>query len=260
MCTILFFSCKIKSYKAQNERKDTFQKTRILIGFYLVNFIAIFPVPTIITIIYISECLIFIKVSWIEILAKQGFLSGQLLLAMPGMTDTRFESAVIYICTHTEEGAMGLVINKLCDNIDFPDLLNQLNIDYSDETNTSFHLDSITLHEGGPVESGRGFILHSADYVQETTLIISETIAMTATIDILTAIAGNEGPQDYLIALGFSGWGRGQLENEILRNSWLTIEADEELVFRTDLDLKLPRALAKLGVDIRMLSSQFGNA
>jgi len=116
------------------------------------------------------------------------------------------------------------------------------------------------LHEGGPVESGRGFILHSADYVQETTLIISETIALTATIDILTAIAAGEGPQDYLIVLGFSGWGRGQLENEILRNSWLSIEADEELVFRTDLELKLPRAMAKLGVDISMLSSEFGTA
>ncbi len=191
-------------------------------------------------------------------MAKQGFLNGQLLLAMPGLSDPRFESAVIYICTHTEEGAMGLVINNLCENIDFPDLLNQLKIDCPDTK--KFKLDKITLHEGGPVESGRGFILHSADYVQETTLIISETVAMTATIDILTAIACNEGPQDYLIALGFSGWGRGQLESEIRRNSWLTIEADDELVFRTDLDLKLPRALAKIGVDINMLSSECGNA
>ena len=193
-------------------------------------------------------------------MAKQGYLSGQLLLAMPSMTDPRFDGSVIYICTHSEEGAMGLVINKLCDNIDFPDLLSQLNIDHDDDKDTQSSLDNITLHEGGPVESGRGFILHSADYVQESTLIISETIALTATIDILTAIAAGEGPQDYLIALGFSGWGRGQLENEIMRNSWLSIEADEELVFRTDLELKLPRALAKLGVDISMLSSQFGTA
>ena len=179
---------------------------------------------------------------------------------MPGMTDPRFDGTVIYICTHTEEGAMGLVINRQCENIDFPDLLNQLDVDCLSERKTSSPLDTIPLHEGGPVESGRGFILHSADYVQETTLIISETIALTATIDILTAIACNEGPQDYLIALGFSGWSRGQLENEILRNSWLTIEADEELVFRTDLELKFPRAMAKLGVDISMLSSQFGTA
>ena len=193
-------------------------------------------------------------------MAKQGYLSGQLLLSMPGMTDPRFDGTVIYICTHTEEGAMGLVINRQCENIDFPDLLNQLDVDCLDERKKISPLDTIPLHEGGPVESGRGFILHSADYVQETTLIISETIALTATIDILTAIACDEGPQDYLIALGFSGWSRGQLENEILRNSWLTIEADEELVFRTDLELKFPRALAKLGVDISMLSSQFGTA
>lgn len=193
-------------------------------------------------------------------MAKQGYLNGQLLLAMPSMTDPRFAGAVIYICTHSEEGAMGLVINKLCDNIDFPDLLKQLNIDCTETTKSDIALSDITLHEGGPVESGRGFILHSADYVQETTLIISETIALTATIDILTAIACGDGPQDYLIALGFCGWSRDQLENEILRNSWLTIEADDELVFRTELDLKLPRALAKLGVDISMLSSQFGTA
>tara|TARA_R110002096_G_scaffold436090_1_gene667256 strand:+ start:23997 stop:24578 length:582 start_codon:yes stop_codon:yes gene_type:complete len=193
-------------------------------------------------------------------LAKQGYLSGQLLLSMPGMTDPRFEGTVIYICTHSEEGAMGLVINKPCENIDFPDLLEQLSIDCDTNTELDISLKNIPLHEGGPVESGRGFILHSADYVQETTLIISETIALTATIDILTAIACGEGPQDYLIALGFSGWSRGQLESEIMKNSWLSIEADEELVFRTDLELKLPRALAKLGVDISMLSSQFGTA
>ena len=193
-------------------------------------------------------------------MAKQGYLNGQLLLSMPGMTDPRFEGAVIYICTHSEEGAMGLVINKPCENIDFPDLLEQLSIDCDTNTELDISLKNIPLHEGGPVESGRGFILHSADYVQETTLIISETIALTATIDILTAIACGEGPQDYLIALGFSGWSRGQLESEIMKNSWLSIEADEELVFRTDLELKLPRALAKLGVDISMLSSQFGTA
>lgn len=195
-------------------------------------------------------------------MTKQGFLNGQLLLAMPNMTDPRFESSVIYICTHTDQGAMGLVINKPCENIDFPDLLSQLNIRYDKETtaNKNSKLDSITLHEGGPVESGRCFILHSADYVQETTLIISETVALTATIDILTAIANGKGPQDYIIALGFSGWARGQLENELLRNSWLTVEADEELIFRTELELKLPRAFAKLGVDVSLLSTDTGNA
>jgi putative transcriptional regulator len=191
-------------------------------------------------------------------LTKQGYLEGQLLLAMPSMTDPRFENAVIYMCTHSEESAMGLVINNLCNNIDFPDLLKQLKIEHDKKDTPT--LKTVTLHEGGPVESGRGFILHSADYVQETTMIISETIALTATIDILTAITKNEGPKDYLIALGFSGWGKGQLESEILNNSWLSIEADDELVFRTDLDLKFPRAMAKLGVDPSRLSSQFGSA
>jgi putative transcriptional regulator len=193
-------------------------------------------------------------------LTNEGFLNGQLLLAMPGITNPQFESTVIYVCTHTEEGAMGLVINKQCENINFPDLLTQLNIDQSKNNKNKVELSKILLHEGGPVESGRGFILHSADYVQESTLIISETMALTATIDILTSIAIGDGPQDYLIALGFSGWGRGQLENEIRNNSWLSIEADEELVFRTDIDLKMPRAMAKLGVDLSLLSSQYGRA
>ena len=191
---------------------------------------------------------------------KKGYLNGQLLLAMPSMTDPRFSNTVIYICTHSEEGAMGLIINKSCDNIYFPDLLEQLSIGNSGQDRNPKFLNSIPLHDGGPVEAGRGFILHSADYVQETTLIISETIALTATIDILTAIADGRGPRDNLIGLGFSGWGKGQLESEIRRNSWLTIEADEELVFRTELDLKFPRAMAKLGVNISMLSSQSGSA
>ncbi|MDA9769809.1 YqgE/AlgH family protein [Emcibacteraceae bacterium] len=193
-------------------------------------------------------------------MTNKGYLNGQLLLAMPNMTDPRFAKAVIYICTHTEDGAMGLIINKPCDNIDFPDLLKQLSIQNIEKRVSQKNLSQIPLHEGGPVESGRGFILHSADYVQETTLIVSETIALTATIDILTAIAEDGGPRDYLIALGFSGWGKGQLESEIRKNSWLTIEADEELVFRTELDLKFPRAMAKLGVDISLLSSQSGSA
>ena len=193
-------------------------------------------------------------------MTKKGYLNGQLLLAMPSMTDPRFANAVIYICTHSEEGAMGLVINKPCNNINFPDLLKQLSIEKIERDPKSTSLNHIPLHEGGPVESGRGFILHSADYVQETTLIVSETIALTATINILKAIAEDGGPRDYLIALGFSGWGKRQLESEIRRNSWLTIEANEELVFRTELDLKFPRAMAKLGVDISMLSSQSGSA
>ncbi len=197
---------------------------------------------------------------------KASYLDGQLLLAMPGMTDPRFDHSVIYICSHSEEGAMGLVVNSAAANIDFYGLLDQLGVDY--DPNLLFSADDkansddngIILHAGGPVEVGRGFILHSADYIQDSTLVISQTVALTATVDILAAIANGEGPKDFIIALGYTGWGKGQLEKEINRNSWLNIEPDDQLLFRTDLDLKWPRAMAKLGVDISMLSNHAGNA
>ncbi|MBL4803025.1 MAG: YqgE/AlgH family protein [Emcibacter sp.] len=197
---------------------------------------------------------------------KASYLDGQLLLAMPGMTDPRFDRSVIYMCNHNEEGAMGLVINSAAVNIDFPGLLKQLDVPYDSEkfSNKSFSSEhtkeEILIHSGGPVEVGRGFILHTADYMQDSTMIISETIALTATVDILAAIAQDEGPNNFIIALGYTGWGQGQLEEEINHNSWLHIEPDEELLFRTDLDLKWPRAMAKLGVDITMLSTHSGNA
>lgn len=193
---------------------------------------------------------------------KETYLDGQLLLAMPGMTDPRFDRSVIYICSHSDDGAMGLVINNAAANIDFPGLLDQLDVVYDAEylSGGASFKENITLHAGGPVETGRGFILHTADYVQDSTMIISETIALTATIDILAAIARGHGPRDFIVALGYTGWGRGQLEEEISRNSWLNIEADEELLFHTDLDLKWPRAMAKLGIDITMLSAHSGNA
>ncbi len=197
---------------------------------------------------------------------KASYLDGQLLLAMPGMTDPRFDHSVIYICSHSAEGAMGLVVNSAAANIDFPGLLEQLDVDHDPDLligadDASGHCDhEIILHAGGPVEVGRGFILHSADYIQDSTLVISQTVALTATVDILAAIANGEGPKDFIIALGYTGWGKGQLEEEIGRNSWLNIEPDDQLLFRTDLDLKWPRAMAKLGVDISMLSSHTGNA
>ncbi|MCF8475246.1 MAG: YqgE/AlgH family protein [Emcibacter sp.] len=193
---------------------------------------------------------------------KPSYLTGHLLIAMPSMTDERFERRVIYICNHSEEGAMGLVINAPENNIDFPELLDQLNVAFDPKKNPIHDINNnkIIIHAGGPVEIGRGFILHTVDYIQETSLIISETIALSATIDILSAIAEGHGPSDFIVALGYSGWGKGQLESEIARNSWLTIEADEELLFRTDLDLKWVRAMAKLGVDITMLSPETGRA
>lgn len=181
------------------------------------------------------------------------YLTGKLLLAMPGMQDPRFERTVIYLCAHSEEGAMGLVINRPCTSIDFPSLLEQLDIDVDDAPD-------LGLHSGGPVETGRGFVLHTTDYVQESTLTVSPSIALTATVDVLTAIARNEGPRSSLVALGYAGWGPDQLDTEIHRNGWLVADSSEELVFAPDLTTKWPEAMASLGIDISMLSTEAGHA
>lgn len=183
-----------------------------------------------------------------------GYLTGQLLVAMPQMEDSRFVRSVIYLCAHSAEGAMGLVVNKLMDNISFPDLLDQLNLAGSDAP------DGINVHFGGPVETGRGFVLHSADYVQDATLVIDETVALTATIDILKAIAAGQGPRRSLLALGYAGWGPGQLDDEIQRNGWLSVPADDGLIFDKGLDDRWERAIAKLGINASMLSGFAGRA
>ncbi len=187
-------------------------------------------------------------------MSDDGYLEGKLLLAMPGMTDPRFDRTVIYICSHTAEGAMGLVINRLINNLTFEQLLEQLNIE------TEGPVSDIPLHAGGPVETGRGFVLHSADYVHDSTLIVSQTLALTATVDVLRNIAEGRGPRHHLLALGYAGWAAGQLEQEIQANGWLTAEADEEIVFYTHVEDKWPRAMAMLGVDVSMLSTTAGHA
>ncbi len=185
---------------------------------------------------------------------SQGYLTGQLLVAMPQMEDSRFVRTVIYLCAHSAEGAMGLVVNKLMDNISFPDLLDQLNLTGSDAP------DGIKVHFGGPVETGRGFVLHSADYVQDATLVIDDTVALTATIDILKAIATGKGPKHSLLALGYAGWGPGQLDDELQRNGWLSVPADDGLIFGEGLDERWERAIAKLGINASMLSGAAGRA
>ncbi|MCJ9427632.1 YqgE/AlgH family protein [Kordiimonas marina] len=182
------------------------------------------------------------------------YLDNKLLLAMPGMLDPRFDRSVIYVCSHDSEGAMGLIINQPFDGLSFPDLLEQLEIDVKGQA------PDITIHHGGPVEPGRGFVLHSADYVQESTLVVSERLALTATVDVLRAIAEGTGPKHHLLALGYAGWGAGQLEQEIQSNSWLTAEADDEIIFNTELEQKWPRAMAMLGVNVSMLSAETGHA
>ena len=182
------------------------------------------------------------------------YLSGKLIVAMPGMQDPRFAKTVIYMCAHSSDGAMGLVINRVIDTLTFPDLLEQLGIEQAgiDE--------QISIHFGGPVESGRGFVLHSPDYAQEATLVVDTDIALTATIDILKSIAGGEGPKRHLLALGYAGWGPGQLDSEIKKNGWLHVESDNDLVFDLDMDTKWERAMGKLGIDPRMLSEDAGHA
>jgi putative transcriptional regulator len=178
-----------------------------------------------------------------------GYLTGQLLVAMPQMGDPRFERSVIYLCAHTAEGAMGLVVNRALEDIRLPDLLRQLGIP------DLGHSDAIKVHFGGPVETGQGFILHSADYVQDSTLMVGGGVGLTATLDILKDIARGAGPHHSLLALGYAGWGAGQLESEIQANGWLTVPADDSLLFDHDLETKWERALAKIGVDIRLLAS-----
>ena len=182
------------------------------------------------------------------------YFSGQLLIAMPGMQDERFAKTVIYLCAHTEEGAMGLVLNQVLESLTFPDLLEQLEIDEGPAT------DSVPIHFGGPVEAGRGFVLHTSDYRQDATLEVDEGVALTATVDILKAIARGYGPRKCLLALGYAGWGPGQLDNEIRANGWLQAPADSELIFGIDYEAKWEQAIATLGIDPRMLSDEAGHA
>ncbi len=185
---------------------------------------------------------------------SSGYLTGNLLIAMPQMRDPRFQRTVIYMCVHNPKGAMGLVVNRLVDSITFPDLLQQLNIDTDNLKQT------IRVHFGGPVESGRGFVLHSDDFKDTGTTVVPGGLALTATIDILKAIAGGGGPRRCLLALGYAGWGAGQLDGELQANAWLSAPADEDIVFDGDLESKWERALGKIGIAPRMLTGLSGEA
>jgi putative transcriptional regulator len=182
-------------------------------------------------------------------------LAGQLLVAMPQMGDPRFARSVIYLCTHSgDAGAMGLVINKVLGSLSLAELFVQLEIEpFRDAKNRPVHF-------GGPVEPGRGFVLHTADYREEATLAVSGNIAITATLDIMRAIGRGQGPRQSLFALGYAGWAPGQLDAEIQANGWLSVAADETIVFDPDHDGKWQRALGKLGIDLSMLSSEAGRA
>ena len=182
-------------------------------------------------------------------------LTGKFLVAMPGMGDPRFEKSVILICAHSDEGAMGLIVNKRVDEVTFSGLLEHLNIPRAPEGR------DIAVHFGGPVERGRGFVLHSRDYRGgAATMKIEGGYGMTATLDVLEAMARGDGPHKALLALGYSGWGPGQLEAEISRNDWLTSDADAALVFAEDDAAKWTGALRGLGIDPLTLSATAGRA
>src|SRR5665213_445286 len=194
--------------------------------------------------------------------SARGYLDGQMLIAMPAMGDERFSRAVIYVCAHSTEGAMGIVVNQPAGNINFPDLLVQLEvIPAVERIELPNKAEAVKVLKGGPVETGRGFVLHSADFfIENSTLPIDEGICLTATLDILKAIAHGTGPQDADLALGYAGWAPGQLEDEIQQNGWLNCAADQELIFGKDIEHKYEQALSKLGVNLGMLSSEAGHA
>lgn len=187
-------------------------------------------------------------------------LEGHFLIAMPGMQDPRFARSVIYICAHSPDGAMGFIINKE-QPLSFADLMMQLDIvDQKGEIRLPDAGRNVAVRIGGPVESARGFVLHSSDYETSATVPVSDRISLTPTLDILKALSNGGGPSRALLALGYSGWGAGQLEGEIAENGWLTCKADEAIIFGTDSDDQYERALALLGVDPAFLNSQAGHA
>lgn len=181
-------------------------------------------------------------------------LQGRLLIAAPTIGDPRFDRTVIFMCAHSpDQGAMGLVVNKAVDGIDFKDLFKQLEIQ-------DVAIDALPIHYGGPVETSRGFVLHSAAYGGDDGAPVTDDVALTATLDILRDIAAGGGPDKRILALGYSGWAPGQLEDEIKANGWLVADADDAILFEADMNDKWNRALAKIGVDASFLSGQSGRA
>src|SRR6202171_2672959 len=194
--------------------------------------------------------------------AKRGFLDGQMLSAMPSMGDERFARAVIYMCAHSADGAMGIIVNQPAAHISFSDLLVQLEVlPAADLIQLPQQADAVKVLKGGPVDTQRGFVLHSSDFfIENSTLPIDEGICLTATLDILKAIARGEGPKSALLALGYAGWAPGQLENEIQHNGWLHCSGEAELIFGADTGGKYEKALKKIGIHLGMLSSEAGHA
>lgn len=183
-----------------------------------------------------------------------GYLAGHLLIAMPGMQDPRFDHTVVCVCAHSADGAMGLIINRALPGMAFDDLLRQLKLEPVPPQRR------IRMVSGGPVESGRGFVLHTDDWSTDGSLPVVPGLTLTASVDILKAVAGGGGPKECVLALGYAGWAPGQLEDEIQRNAWLSVPADEALVFNAEIGRTWQAALAKLRVDPALLSGAAGHA
>ncbi len=191
---------------------------------------------------------------------ERGFLDGQLLIAMPGIQDGDFARSVVYVCAHSAAGAMGFIINR-SHEISFAEVLLHLKImDKSQTLTLPGQARDLPILSGGPVETGRGFVLHSDDFVSESSIPISDDISLTATLDVIRAICEGKGPSRATMLLGYAGWGRGQLEAEMSANGWLNCPPDDELIFDPVLEGKYDRALALLGVSPEMLSSEAGHA
>ena len=190
-----------------------------------------------------------------QAISGDNFLEGKILIALPGMNDPRFERSVIYMCAHSNTGAMGLIVNKPIEGLNFQELVRRLELPVSERTPNS------AILFGGPVETNRGFVLHSGEYEgAESTLPITPDVSLTATLDILRAIAEGHGPQEAIFALGYAGWGPGQIEAEIQANGWIHCDADSSLVFGPHMDSKWSIALGKLGIHLSALSAHAGRA
>jgi putative transcriptional regulator len=186
------------------------------------------------------------------------YLSGKLLLAMPSMADPRFARAVIFLCAHDANGAMGIVINHTMPDIKFPELLSQIKVTAPAENPKA--LPDIPVMKGGPVETARGFVLHDGDYKKPDTIRVDERFGVTGTVDALKDIARGEGPGKMVFALGYAGWGAGQLDKELQENAWLSIDASADIVFEAPPQEKWDKAFKTLGVDPGMLSGIAGRA
>jgi putative transcriptional regulator len=185
----------------------------------------------------------------------ESFLEGKLLIALPGMSDPRFEKSVIFMCAHSEEGAMGIIINKPVDGLSFKELMQKLELQITPAT------PNFPVLYGGPMETGRGFVLHSGDYDgTDATLPVSDEVSLTATLEILRAIGDGRGPQRAIFALGYAGWSPGQIEDEIRANGWIHCDCDDALLFEPDFGGKWIGALSKIGIDVSGFSAHTGHA